>query len=334
MTNYYIFGFANDYCDFMLHDISPNENVVFINRYHGVNGFLTKVLYKMNHWEFMPDRIKGILDRPWFQLYLDGKFKISKEKICCLFFDANQHAFKKEFLMYLKKKYRSTLVILLINPIKTKSRVVDTDFIKTYYDFALTIFPEDASKYDLIYYDKGLYSKVDISDVIENKEKTDVFFVGDAKDRMPLLLETYKYLMDTNISCEFYIDRVNEPIPDIDKYKNIIFNKRLPYHSVLSKINGSKCILEILQEDQSNSTLRYSEAVVYNRKLITNNSKIQDSKYYNDQYIKIFKKPREIDLDFIKSNVQADYSYQNDFSPSHLIEYLSFLINKRAAFLS
>ena len=69
-------------------------------------------------------------------------------------------------------------------------------------------------------------------------------------------------------------------------------------------------------------TLRPYEAVVYNRKLLTNNRSILDFKYYNSRYMQLFERAEEIDWDWIAADTEVDYGYQGDYSPRKLLELL------------
>ena len=104
---------------------------------------------------------------------------------------------------------------------------------------------------------------------------------------------------------------------------NYILNGVIPYKTVLNNLQNSKCILEILRDKQRGPSLRYFEAVCYNKKLLTNNPAIIDFPYYDERYMRVFSKPEDIDINWIKEDISnVDYHYKGDFSPTKLIDYL------------
>lgn len=82
----------------------------------------------------------------------------------------------------------------------------------------------------------------------------------------------------------------------------------------------SNCLLELVQEGQVGATARYCEAVVYGKKLLTNNNYVRFLPFYNEEYIKIFDKVDDIDFDWVKEIVHVDFEYKDEFSPNHVIE--------------
>ena len=90
-------------------------------------------------------------------------------------------------------------------------------------------------------------------------------------------------------------------------------------NKMLRKELEANCILEVLKGDAHSCTLRFWEAVMYNKKLYTNWKGVVNSPYYNPKYIKVFEKPDDIDLDFIRERLDVDYNYQGELSPIHLL---------------
>lgn len=79
-----------------------------------------------------------------------------------------------------------------------------------------------------------------------------------------------EFLVSHDIKCDFHIFEVNEKEK---RYSNgINYNKWLPYKEVLKRMHRSRCVLEILQKPGEGPTLRSTEAIVYNKKIITNDA--------------------------------------------------------------
>lgn len=89
----------------------------------------------------------------------------------------------------------------------------------------------------------------------------------------------------------------------------------------------ASCILEIVQKGQIASTLRPFEAVVYNRKLLTNNKCILSFSFYDPRFIQCFEDTSKIDWGWVVDGVLAEYEYKNDFSPLKLLENIDMTIS-------
>lgn len=78
--------------------------------------------------------------------------------------------------------------------------------------------------------------------------------------------------------------------------------------------------MENVQPGQSGVTLRYYEAIVYNKKLLTNNKFVKRLPFYNPKFMYIYEKVEDIDIEWIKKEEMVDYKYNDEFSPVKLIE--------------
>ena len=83
----------------------------------------------------------------------------------------------------------------------------------------------------------------------------------------------------------------------------------MPYQEVKKYILRSKSILEINKDNQSGFTLRALESLFYQTKLITNNSGIVESDFYNKTNVFILDKD---DIKELKSFVLSDYDHSVD----------------------
>ena len=77
-------------------------------------------------------------------------------------------------------------------------------------------------------------------------------------------------------------------------------------------------------EKQYGPSLRYFEAVCYNKKLLTNNPCVVDLPYYDPRYIQVFNNPSDIDIDWLREDCTVDYGYKGDFSPNILIDRILY----------
>ena len=175
------------------------------------------------------------------------------------------------------------------------------------FDYIYTFDPEEARRYGF-YYTGLLYS-------MHPMERTDItsdlYYIGVNKEnRLSLLRNIHKHLSSHGKNCDFYLPGVKESdiLPD-----GIHYNQRFPYREVVQQLQQYHAILEI-QEAQSGVTLRYFEAVCYNKKLITNNAAVKNLPFYSPENMLIFQKPEDIDPAWISAGT-CDYGYSGEFSP-------------------
>ena len=98
---------------------------------------------------------------------------------------------------------------------------------------------------------------------------TDFYFLGAAKDRGNAVINAEKELADYKT-----LFVMPSSLPEYITYAENIRN-----------IMRSRCIVEILQEQQHDMTLRPLEAIAFRKKLLTNNPSIIEYPFYNPQNI-------------------------------------------------
>ena len=156
--------------------------------------------------------------------------------------------------------------------------------------------------------------------------ENDLYLINNAKGRLKKFHEVYEYVRQRNVKANFRIVGVKK---NDQLYPNeITYNKRLKYRETLKEIKKSNCLLEVLGEEQTSVSMHYSEAVCYNKKLLTDNKAVVNLPFYNPDYMKVFEKPEDIDCEWIKERISVDYGYDGRFSPSHLIDKIIELEQK------
>ena len=223
----------------------------------------------------------------------------------------------------------TTCILILINSLRASSAVISDikDIIpKVKWDHILTFDPIDARDFGYEYLGCCYYSMHSIEDIRKdypgNKE-TDICFTGGIKGgRWNYILSIFEYLKD-HVRTDFNINVTGKAKYSRLPYDSLInynMHEWVPYKKVLSDVLDSNVILEVLQNGQHGPSLRYYEAVCYNKKLITNNYKAEELPFYNSNYIKIITNPEDIDLAWVKAHDKVEYNYHNEFSPISLIE--------------
>ena len=88
---------------------------------------------------------------------------------------------------------------------------------------------------------------------------------------------------------------------------------------------NANCIIEVLSGSQVGQTLRAEEAIIGNKKLLTNNIHMKYNPYYGTGYVRIFKEIQDGDIRFIMEREDVDYQYRDDYSPILLIDNINMM---------
>lgn len=188
------------------------------------------------------------------------------------------------------------------------------------FEKVFTFNPVDAQKYKMILINTPYSLPIKID---KRKAKSHMYFCGTDAGRMFMLYQIWKEAKRRGLSLNYDLSYADGFKDFFEGDSNIRFSKFTPYEKVINNILESSCILDIVKKDQLAYTVRPYEAVVYNKKLLTNNKSIFDFKYYNENYMQYFEKVEDINWDWIREDFEVNYNYQNDFSPKYLLEQLS-----------
>lgn len=147
----------------------------------------------------------------------------------------------------------------------------------------------------------------------------DLFFAATPKKRIDNCLKLYEDSLKNGVNARFRLTNVVS-VKQKDYGEGVIYNKYIEYPSLIDEVLKSNCILEIVKVGQRCNTLRYYEAVCYNKKLLTTNKNVVNLPFYDPRYMKVFEKPEDIDWEWVKKREPIDYHYDGRFSPTHLID--------------
>lgn len=190
-------------------------------------------------------------------------------------------------------------------------------YIKEQFDYVVTYHSGESKKFGFIHYEFPFYKKN--LNLVE--PQYDLFFVGNAKNRLQLLHELLKKANAKNITCAFWIYGVDddEMLP-LSEGKGIIYNQRLKYDEYLQQMMKCKCIVDICQKNDE-TTLRYNEAFAYNKKLLTNDWSCSERSTYKEKNVQIFNSVSQINFEWINEPIQ-EINYEGEFSATNFIDYL------------
>lgn len=313
----------------ILKDLKQNENVYFVESQsikpkNKILAFIQRV-----HFSF---KINSIINLPFKSIWYKIKAEKFNDKDNYIFIVTDGVLGNPDISLYkkIKKKIKNSYFILYtVDSIDLKqNKGVRKYFKDNIWDLVYTFDYQDSQKYNLKFLNYHYYSNREI--VKKDKPKYDIYYISMIKEeRFNNEIKLIKKLNESNISCN--VDFFNRNNVDTSNYSEIsgikFLTKKKPYNEVLKEIENSNCILEILQPGQKGQTLRYFEAIVYNKKLLTNNENIKNMPFYNPKYMKVFKTIDDIDFNWIKKEEKIDYNYKNEFSPQHFIKELDDIFN-------
>lgn len=186
------------------------------------------------------------------------------------------------------------------------------------FDRVLTFDPRDAERYGWKYVNT-LYSQFPVK---QSKRTSDLFYIGGVKDRLPACVELLKQAQQQG--ADFCLKLLGTNTKQQEQLPaEAVLAKPLPYPETLSWLLGTNCILDMTQPGQAGITLRYYEAVVYNKKLYTNNSNIRQLPGYDPEMMRVYEDITQLDWGWICKKNTNSRPYDGQFSPLHLLAVLN-----------
>lgn len=303
---------------YMWKDIN-NQAEVFMSS-NTIKNSLLKKIYKIH----FSNRINSKLWIPFKRIW-NRFFIVRPESLCdgenYIIFQSNIK-WSPTYISMLKNKYNIKIILYLPDTVQMLGIGANKEKFNRYISYYMvdecySFDKNDCKKYEMKFFD--MYSS-DTSNEKYNEEG--ILYVGNCREekRHKLLIDLLEKF-NSNIKCKFYLSNVSKN--NIKNDTKIIYNQYLSYEYITSLIKKSSCILEIVNSEQSGNTLRFKEAICFNKKLITNNKNVIFSEYYNPNYIYIFESIDDIDLKWILTNITVDYKYKGEFSPLKFLDIIS-----------
>lgn len=318
---FYVTGYVGEGAKRMLLDLEGMDNVELIERV--INNRAVRFLYyrcDSMTGNFHKYRFLKYFFYPWFSVLRTCYKKNTENNIVFL-----NSGFCRELdvtvVDRLKKKEPNVkLILYIVNPMAGFS-VAEYSKIIEKMDIVYSINKEDCEKYGFFYYPL-VYSKVDVDMQKTDRENTltsDLYYLGSGADRTDILKQIYRKCEAEGLRTDFHVLGREE---GEDQSGGVLtYHKTaVPYSENIKFLLRSNCILEVMHKEFDNPTQRYSEAVAYNKRLLTNNCKATAFDFYDPRYMRIFKSVEDIDIQFLKDGTKADYGYADEFSPRFLIQ--------------
>ena len=208
--------------------------------------------------------------------------------------------------------------IFLWNPLKThdgKDWKVkrNLDILGKIFNNISTFDPSDANKYsiDLVAQPFFKIEKVDIN------KNIDLYFIGSDKGRLNQLIAIKNKAEQEGLICHFHITPSKRIEYSEEEKKHLSFTE-ISYQENLILASKAKCLVEIVQENQTGPTMRTMEAAFLGCKLLTNRSSAANDIFYHPNNTYIIHGANQIELkSFIDS---APVNFEQEINLTHNIK--------------
>lgn len=245
-----------------------------------------------------------------------------------------QALYYQSFVTYLRQRFpHSAICFKSENPIVQASGFESKRFVARYkkiiktvsrfYDYGCAFTAEDAKELDWLY-PGDVFSYIQLPSGKALPE-SDLLFVGKNKGRLNRILQVYEEARKQGLKCDFHITGVLES--QMRYQEDIIYNVPMSYEEYRARMHSTLCIVDIVPDNCPYTTLRPLEAMIYRKKLLTNNSLIMEKEYYDGRLMKCFSTAGEIDFSFIHARDSGEY--RGEVSPKKYIGCLLALIDDR-----
>lgn len=198
-----------------------------------------------------------------------------------------QHAPETRLIVYYYNKIKRTDLLRKVQQLPCEVWSFDND---------------DAKRFGLRYNPQFYFKNLNFKDyTIRNLDyKSDVFFVGKDKGRLPELMDFEEKLKQMGVVTKFIVvaDRKQSYTQQQKKY----LGKHISYAECIEYVKQTNCIFDIVQKNQRGMTLRIMEALFFNKKLITNNDEILNMDFYDPSNIYVLGRDNRSMEQFILGN--------------------------------
>lgn len=308
-TIFLVFIPATDYYYLPYFQLYRYKNVFVDFSYINSNEFILKTLRKI------PTRI-------FYRKFVSKKYDPSKRYV--IFFDGQYSLCSQRLKCFLRNRYPDCMIIFHLGDLLSTHKNINISEIKDFSDLVVTYDHNDAEN-NIITYHSHPYSSLPSEMLACSEGNSQLLFYGYAKNRSKLILQVYDKMKASGVKCDFSIPGLTSE--DCSNRPELANAKFTPYLDYLKKLQCTDCILEIIQSGSQGCTFRTWEAIVYNKKLITNNKSIKDEPFYNQEYIQVIDSVESINVEWIKKDIKVNYGYADQISPKACFEFYIKCIN-------
>lgn len=305
----------------MMYDIQNWDNVEFLDKHYTTHS--EKMTYKI----LLNPRLRKLVGYKYETLLLNcfslykSVMSVAKnyEKVIVLFFSASLRSasYTSQLLLKLKKmtpnlRLACFYVDTVEEPVSRCANEIRKDngvFDRVY---------SSIESFDWCKEWNTPYSRMSCERVAN---EYDLYFCGNNKGRIDFMISLANKLRENGLTIHLDIrpEGFNIPEENIDQFFIIDDQHVLDYSEVVERTCKANCILDLVQKGQKGVSLRFYEAVVYNKKLLTNNPTIYEFPYYDARYMKYFDKIEDVDFAWLQNNMEVNFGYKNEFSIKRLL---------------
>lgn len=250
----------------------------------------------------------------WYSLFSLSQLSLSKGDLIILV-NGTLNYYDSKYINKIRKKSGVKFACVFLDPINRLANCRILNQVKlSNFDYIGTFDKGNAESMNWNYIG-NVYSRKNMES--DNEPEIDLYFLGVNKDNR---LDILSQIVDKSGGLRKRFILSGHCLRDT--WKEDILCKSISYKENISNVMMSNCLLELVQEGQVGATARYCEAVVYGKKLLTNNRDVRSLPFYNEKYIKIFNTVDEIDFDWVREYVHIDFQYKDEFSPNHIINQI------------
>lgn len=322
MTRFLIVNDEHELYDVMYADLfrAKEYDIQQINRFMP----MPKILQKLNNVHF-GDRINRHIRLPfkgiWNHWYSIDHYNFNQdEQYWIIFLNGTlRNFYSYKYLNNFKSKHPNVrLAMVMYDSFSNKSATKAIKMMPIF-DKVFSFDAEDCHRYSLEF----IYSTFSYPSFVKHDERfhKGAFFVGAEEGRLEIMEQCFAKISSVIPNCQFNVVGVpprKQHIPEV-----ITYNVGMSYKEALQYSFNSDLIVEIVREGQSGISLRTCEAILFNKKLLTNNEQIKNMPFYDSRYMSVFHNSDDIDIEFVKNEMDVHYDYQSWFSPFHIIEKLN-----------
>ena len=320
MDKFYFAGYLGQRVEELhLYDVFERKDVTLVSE--NIISIKWRLFEKIFHKFNQPLKLRekdSLFASLWNRFYTLYNIKYSKDDTnYIIFFNSALSVYYTErFFIDLKKKKPNIKLVLYLVDQMDRPYSGKVKRMLPYFDIVYCINHRDTKEYGFNYYPL-VYSNYPLNRIVPLKEKSDLYFMGNNWDRDEFIHQIYETLTQKGVKCDFGLLGVAE---EKQKHKGkIIYNQGYSMDENLAHSMSTNCILEVMHKTVNATTARYPEAVYLNKKLLTNNKNVVYEKFYNPEYVRIFDKLEDIDIDWLLKKEEIDYHYDGSFSPIELI---------------
>ncbi len=260
---------------------------------------------------------RGILRRILRSRFFDGKYALShcsfdssEENDVVIFNSALLHYYSAAYLERLRKRHPSIKYILYIIDPMPDGLWREVQEVLPVFDHVMTMHPYNCRKYGFKYLPYAYAKPAETAQIVDIPD-TDLFYCGVLDDhRLALMDEMVRQCEEHQIAFDFWL----KPYRDNPIHNEHVHYGLIPYEENVQRLKKAQCILEVMHKGYVGITQRFLEAVIYNKRLLSNNREITELPYYNPRFMQYFEKIEDIDWEWLHNDEEADYHYQGDFS--------------------